>query len=273
MCAPTHSCQRAATSSLLLPSSSSSPWWTESPAFSRRRDDLLLSESLELLYACPALRSPGSTRVREGRAREFATLSSSFNLRATRATSPRSTVARVETRLWTRDAAATHAQSDFAVPLIPRESSRPDSAHAALPRRRRLRRRPPRSRRDRRAHSRRRAFTRLVHSGTRASEEEEATVKWGAPLAAAMARLGRQGRRHCPRHQTKECAPPLCLAEVTYSRSTSPTVVQLDKLHAKHLLPGFKDRTAEEREIEALATSITAVSLAPPSSVHTKPGH
>lgn len=42
---------------------------------------------------------------------------------------------------------------------------------------------------------------------------------------------------------------------------TAPhTVVQLDKLHAKHLLPGFKDRSAEEREIEALATSITAVS-------------
>ncbi|GAA5862357.1 hypothetical protein JCM3774_002490 [Rhodotorula dairenensis] len=37
-----------------------------------------------------------------------------------------------------------------------------------------------------------------------------------------------------------------------------PKMVQLDKLHAKHLLPGFKDRSAEEREIEALATSITA---------------
>ncbi|GAA6033168.1 hypothetical protein JCM8097_002979 [Rhodosporidiobolus ruineniae] len=37
-----------------------------------------------------------------------------------------------------------------------------------------------------------------------------------------------------------------------------PKIAQLDKLHAKHLLPGFKDRSAEEREIEALATSITA---------------
>ncbi|GAA5948021.1 hypothetical protein JCM10213_007024 [Rhodosporidiobolus nylandii] len=37
-----------------------------------------------------------------------------------------------------------------------------------------------------------------------------------------------------------------------------PKITQLDKLHAKHLLPGFKDRSAEEREIEALATSITA---------------
>lgn len=35
------------------------------------------------------------------------------------------------------------------------------------------------------------------------------------------------------------------------------TVTQLDKLHAKHLLPGFKDRSAEEREIDALATDIT----------------
>ncbi|GAA5821714.1 hypothetical protein JCM11251_000985 [Rhodosporidiobolus azoricus] len=37
-----------------------------------------------------------------------------------------------------------------------------------------------------------------------------------------------------------------------------PKIAQLDKLHAKHLLPGFKDRSAEEREIEALATSITS---------------
>ncbi|GAA5887123.1 hypothetical protein JCM5296_001601 [Sporobolomyces johnsonii] len=37
-----------------------------------------------------------------------------------------------------------------------------------------------------------------------------------------------------------------------------PKIAQLDKLHSKHLLPGFKDRTAEEREIQALATSITS---------------
>jgi len=36
-------------------------------------------------------------------------------------------------------------------------------------------------------------------------------------------------------------------------------VTQLEKLHSKHLLPGFKDRSAEEREIENLATSITTV--------------
>ncbi|GAA5996040.1 t-SNARE syntaxin TLG2 [Rhodotorula paludigena] len=37
-----------------------------------------------------------------------------------------------------------------------------------------------------------------------------------------------------------------------------PAIAQLDKLHAKHLLPGFKDRSAEEREIQSLATSITS---------------
>ncbi|KAG8934784.1 hypothetical protein FRC02_009231 [Tulasnella sp. 418] len=31
----------------------------------------------------------------------------------------------------------------------------------------------------------------------------------------------------------------------------------LDKLHAKHVLPGFADRSAEEREIESLTTDIT----------------
>ncbi|KAK4050681.1 t-SNARE affecting a late Golgi compartment protein 2 [Microbotryomycetes sp. JL201] len=36
-----------------------------------------------------------------------------------------------------------------------------------------------------------------------------------------------------------------------------PKMDRLDKLHAKHVLPGFKDRSAEEREIEALANEIT----------------
>ena len=37
------------------------------------------------------------------------------------------------------------------------------------------------------------------------------------------------------------------------------TVTALEKLHAKHVLPGFTDRTAEEREIESLTTDITKV--------------
>jgi hypothetical protein len=36
-------------------------------------------------------------------------------------------------------------------------------------------------------------------------------------------------------------------------------VAALDKLHAKHVLPGFSDRSQEEREIEALTTDITRV--------------
>lgn len=36
-------------------------------------------------------------------------------------------------------------------------------------------------------------------------------------------------------------------------------VTTLDKLHAKHALPGFADRSAEEREIEAATTDITKV--------------
>ncbi|KAI0769602.1 t-SNARE, partial [Trametes elegans] len=34
-------------------------------------------------------------------------------------------------------------------------------------------------------------------------------------------------------------------------------IAALDKLHAKHVLPGFSDRSAEEREIEAATTDIT----------------
>lgn len=38
-----------------------------------------------------------------------------------------------------------------------------------------------------------------------------------------------------------------------------PKIAQLDKLHAKHILPGFTDRTDEEREIERETTEITRV--------------
>lgn len=34
-------------------------------------------------------------------------------------------------------------------------------------------------------------------------------------------------------------------------------MAQLDKLHSKHVLPGFADKTAEEREIAALTSDIT----------------
>jgi hypothetical protein len=37
------------------------------------------------------------------------------------------------------------------------------------------------------------------------------------------------------------------------------TVAALDKLHAKHVLPGFADRSSEEREIEAATSDVTKV--------------
>ncbi|KZT57752.1 t-SNARE [Calocera cornea HHB12733] len=40
-------------------------------------------------------------------------------------------------------------------------------------------------------------------------------------------------------------------------RDTARKINELDKLQAKHVLPGFVDRSAEEREIEALGTDIT----------------
>ncbi|KAF8161099.1 syntaxin-like t-SNARE protein TLG2 [Crassisporium funariophilum] len=39
--------------------------------------------------------------------------------------------------------------------------------------------------------------------------------------------------------------------------SAQTKILTLDKLHAKHVLPGFSDRSQEEREIEALTTDIT----------------
>ncbi|KAI0930315.1 hypothetical protein AcV5_007066 [Taiwanofungus camphoratus] len=38
---------------------------------------------------------------------------------------------------------------------------------------------------------------------------------------------------------------------------TQAKITALDRLHAKHVLPGFSDRSAEEREIEAATTDIT----------------
>jgi hypothetical protein len=43
--------------------------------------------------------------------------------------------------------------------------------------------------------------------------------------------------------------------------SNIPTVNTLEKLHAKHVLPGFNDRSKEEREIERMTAEITRVSL------------
>lgn len=37
-------------------------------------------------------------------------------------------------------------------------------------------------------------------------------------------------------------------------------VTSLEKLHAKHVLPGFTDRSHEEREIESITNDITKVS-------------
>ena len=42
-------------------------------------------------------------------------------------------------------------------------------------------------------------------------------------------------------------------------RHRDNAVAALDKLHAKHVLPGFADRSAEERDIESLSSDITRV--------------
>ncbi|KAK0521469.1 t-SNARE affecting a late Golgi compartment protein 2 [Tilletia horrida] len=39
--------------------------------------------------------------------------------------------------------------------------------------------------------------------------------------------------------------------------SIKPKITQLDRLHSKHLLPSFSDRTAEEKEIESMTQDIT----------------
>lgn len=50
------------------------------------------------------------------------------------------------------------------------------------------------------------------------------------------------------------------------SNSFKSPVATLDRLHAKHVLPGFADRSAEEREIETATTDITRVRRHPSES-------
>ncbi|KAG8905897.1 hypothetical protein FRB99_008038 [Tulasnella sp. 403] len=71
-------------------------------------------------------------------------------------------------------------------------------------------------------------------------------------------------RQPAPKVSGNVSTPPSCpfLGSVRQSQPTkliAPRcpVSTLDKLHAKHVLPGFADRTAEEREIESLTTDIT----------------
>ncbi|CAE6403676.1 unnamed protein product [Rhizoctonia solani] len=49
---------------------------------------------------------------------------------------------------------------------------------------------------------------------------------------------------------------------------TRNKILALDKLHAKHVLPGFKDRSAEEREIEQCTNEITRSSQNDVTSAH-----
>jgi hypothetical protein len=71
--------------------------------------------------------------------------------------------------------------------------------------------------------------------------------------------------------QTKSTpfAPIVPLLHLRFFTATEQfhQVVALEKLHAKHVLPGFTDRSAEEREIEAATTDITKVNLNPVFSI------
>jgi len=86
--------------------------------------------------------------------------------------------------------------------------------------------------------------------------------------AQRTARLVR--RNGCIRgltHQARRCGPARRAAGPRPSKTCvalarpklNCAVTQLDKLHAKHILPGFADRTAEEQTIERLTREITQV--------------
>jgi len=66
-----------------------------------------------------------------------------------------------------------------------------------------------------------------------------------------------------PAHTTIDLAPPPKWVDIADQvedilQATLTKIQQLDKLHAKHALPGFADKSAEERQIEDITTDITA---------------
>ena len=73
-------------------------------------------------------------------------------------------------------------------------------------------------------------------------------------LAATQAKGARLFRRPKMSASVDRCVSPM--AEPC---SFFFVVAALDKLHAKHVLPGFADRSSEEREIEAATSEITKV--------------
>ena len=75
-------------------------------------------------------------------------------------------------------------------------------------------------------------------------------------LAATQAKGARLFRRPNMSASVDRCVSPM--AEPC---SFFFAVAALDKLHAKHVLPGFADRSSEEREIEVATTEITKVKL------------
>lgn len=77
-------------------------------------------------------------------------------------------------------------------------------------------------------------------------------------LSALMSHQGRYlgaGRTNSRRYPVEKSVPFSPLA----SGNSFPTVTALEKLHAKHVLPGFTDRSHEEQEIEMYTTDITKV--------------
>ena len=71
------------------------------------------------------------------------------------------------------------------------------------------------------------------------------------------------GRRHPRLHNGQEyvlvTSSFMSLFDKRILPFTCLPVAALEKLHAKHALPGFEDRSAEEREIELTTSDITKV--------------
>jgi len=66
-----------------------------------------------------------------------------------------------------------------------------------------------------------------------------------------------------PHHSVIDIAPPPKWADLSDQvedllQAATSSIQQLDKLHAKHALPGFADKSAEERQIEDITNTITA---------------
>lgn len=98
----------------------------------------------------------------------------------------------------------------------------------------------------------------ISHSFTRTHTQKKNRVDYVEQVEEILAATHAKGARLF-RRPKMSASVDRCVCPMAEPCSFFLAVAALDKLHAKHVLPGFADRSSEEREIEAATSDITKV--------------